>query len=67
MKKMVDVEKFIKKIELEAYVKEILAEIVQMVDKKIKEDMPGVNIAIRIELGIADDRTPRRKDNKRNG
>lgn len=64
---MVDVEKFIKKIELEAYVKEILAEIVQMVDKKIKEDMPGVNIAIRIELGIADGRTPRRKNNERNG
>jgi len=64
---MVDVEKFIKKIELEAYVKEILAEIVQMVNKKIKEDMPGVNIAIRIELGIADGRTPRRKNNERNG
>ena len=64
---MVDVEKFIKRIELEAYVKEILAEIVQMVDGKIKEDMPGVNIAIRIELGIADGRTPRRKNNERNG
>jgi len=64
---MVDVEKFIKKIELEAYVKEILAEIVQMVNKKIKEDMPGVNTAIRIELGIADGRTPRRKNNERNG
>ena len=64
---MVDVEKFIKRIELEAYVKEILAEIVQIVDKRIKEDMPGVNIAIRIELGIADGRTPRRKDNERNG
>ena len=64
---MVDVEKFIKKIELEAYVKEILAEIVQIVDKRIKEDMPGVNIAIRIELGIADGHTPRRKDNERNG
>ena len=64
---MVDVEKFIKRIELEAYVKEILAEIVQMVDRRIKEDMPGVNIAIRIELGIADGRTPRRKDNERNG
>jgi hypothetical protein len=59
---MVDIEKFIKKIELEAYVKEILAEIVQVVDKKIKEDMPGVKIAIRIELGIADGRTPRRKE-----
>ena len=59
---MVDVEKFIKKIELEGYVKETLAEIVQMLDKKIKEDMPGVNIAIRIELGIADGRTPRRKE-----
>ncbi len=64
---MVDVEKFIKKMELEGYVKEILAEIVQMVDKKIKEDMPGVKIAIKIELGIADGRTPRRKDNERNG
>lgn len=64
---MVDVEKFIKRIELEAYVKEILAETVQIVDKRIKEDMPGVNIAIRIELGIADGRTPRRKDNERNG
>ena len=64
---MMDVEKFIKKIELEGYVKEILAEIVQIVDKRIKEDMPGVNIAIRIELGIADGRTPRRKDNERNG
>lgn len=64
---MVDVEKFIKRIELEAYVKEILAEIVQIVDKRIKEDMPGVNIAIRIELRIADGRTPRRKDNERNG
>ena len=60
---MVDIEKFIKKMELEAYVKEILAEIVQMVDKKIKEDMPRVNIAIRIELGIADGRNPRRKNN----
>ena len=59
---MVDVEKFIKKIELEGYVKETLAEIVQMLDKKIKEDMPGVNIAIRIELGIVDGRTPRRKE-----
>ena len=59
---MVDVEKFIKKIELEGYVKETLAEIVQMLDKKIKEDMPGINIAIRIELGIADGRTPRRKE-----
>ena len=57
-----DIEKFIKKIELEAYVKETLAEIVQIVDKKIKEDVPGVNIAIRIELGIADGRTPRRKE-----
>lgn len=64
---MLDVEKFLKKIELEAYVKEILAEIVQIVDKRIKEDMPGVNIAIRIELGIADGRTPRRKNNERNG
>ena len=64
---MVDVEKFIKKMELEGYVKETLAEIVQMVDKKIKEDIPGVNIAIKIELGIADGRTPRRKNNERNG
>jgi len=64
---MVDVEKFIKKMELEGYVKEILAEIVQMVDRKIKEDMPGVNIAIRIELGIADGQIPRRKNNERNG
>jgi len=61
---MVDVEKFIKKMELEAYVKETLAEIIQIVDRKIKEDMPGVNIAIRIELGIADGRTPRRKDDE---
>jgi hypothetical protein len=58
---MVDVEKFIKKIELEGYVKETLAEIVQMVDRKIKEDMPGVKIAIKIELGIADGRDPRKK------
>ncbi|MBA7512320.1 hypothetical protein ES705_04324 [subsurface metagenome] len=63
---MVDVEKFIKKIELEGYVKETLAEIVQMVDRKIKEDMPGVKIAIRLELGIADGQTTRRKDNERN-
>ena len=56
---MADIEKFIKKMELEGYVKETLAEIVQMLDRKIKEDMPGVNIAIRIELGIADGRTPR--------
>lgn len=60
---MVDVEKFIKEIELEGYVKETLAEIVQMVDRKIKEDMPGVKIAIKIELGIADSPTPRRKNN----
>jgi hypothetical protein len=64
---MVDVEKFIKEIELEGYVKETLAEIFQMVDKKIKEDMPRVKIAIKIELGIADGRTPRRKNNERNG
>ena len=56
---MVDVEKFIKGIELEGYVKETLAEIIQMVDKKIKEDMPGFKIAIKIELGIVDGRTPR--------
>jgi len=60
---MVDVEKFINKLELEGYVKETLAEIVQMLGRKIKEDMPGVRIAISIKLGIADDRTPRRKDN----
>jgi len=59
---MVDVEKFINKIELEGYVKETLAEIVQIVDRKFKEDMPGVKIAIRIELGIADGQTPRRKE-----
>ncbi|MBA7529803.1 hypothetical protein ES705_22002 [subsurface metagenome] len=59
---MVDVEKFINKLELEGYVKETLAVIVQIVDRKIKEDMPGVNIAIKIELGIADGRTPRRKE-----
>jgi len=59
---MADIEKFISKIELESYVKETLAEIVQMVDRKFKEDMPGVKIAIRIELGIADDRTPWRKE-----
>ncbi|MBA7556670.1 hypothetical protein ES705_49386 [subsurface metagenome] len=64
---MVDVEKFIEKIELEGYVKETLAEIVQMVDRKIKEDMPGVKIAIKIELGIADGHTPRRKNNERSG
>jgi len=58
---MVDVEKFLKKIELEGYVKETLAEIVQMLDRKIKEDMPGIKIAIKIELGIADGRTPWRK------
>lgn len=56
-----DVEKFINKIELEDYVKEILAEIVQMIDRKIKEDMPGVDIAIRVEFGIRDGQTPRRK------
>ncbi|MBA7663769.1 hypothetical protein ES703_71817 [subsurface metagenome] len=59
---MVDIEKFIKKIELEGYVKETLAEIVQIIDRKIKEDMPGVKIAIKIELGIADGRDPRRKE-----
>jgi len=63
---MVDIEKFIKKIELEGYVKETLAEIVQMLDRKIKEDMPGVRIAIRVELGIADGWTPQRKNNERN-
>jgi len=60
---MVDIEKFINKIEFEAYVRETLAEIVQMVDKKIRKDMPGVNIAIRIELGIADGQSPRRRNN----
>ena len=59
---MVDIEKFIKKMELEGYVKEILTEIVQVVDKKIQKDMPGVKIAIKIELGIMDGRTPRRKE-----
>ncbi|MBA7578278.1 hypothetical protein ES695_21245 [Candidatus Atribacteria bacterium 1244-E10-H5-B2] len=59
---MVDVEKFIEKIELEGYVKEILAEIMQVVDKKIKEDMPGVKIAISISVGIADGQSPRRKE-----
>jgi len=59
---MVDVEKFIKEMELEGYAKETLAEILQMVDKKIREDMPGFKIAIRIELGIVDSRTPRRKE-----
>lgn len=62
---MVDIEKFIKHIELEGYVKEILTEIVQVVDKKIEKDMPGVKIAIRIELGIMDGQTPRRKDDGR--
>ncbi|MBA7608784.1 hypothetical protein ES703_15966 [subsurface metagenome] len=56
-----DVEKFINKIELEDYVKEILAEIVQMIDKKIKEDMPGVDVAVRVEFGIRDGQTPQRK------
>jgi len=59
---MVDIEKFINKLELEGYVKETLAVIVQIVDRKIKEDMPGVKIAIKIELGIADGRAPRRKE-----
>ena len=59
---MVDIEKFIQKIELEGYVKEILADIVQVVDRKIKEDMPGVKIAIRIDLRIADGQSPRRKE-----
>ncbi|MBA7571858.1 hypothetical protein ES695_00925 [Candidatus Atribacteria bacterium 1244-E10-H5-B2] len=58
---MVDVEKFIKKMELEGYVKETLGEIFQMVDQKIKEDMPGVKIAISIKLGIADGQSSRRK------
>ena len=64
MKKIMDIEKFIREIELEGYVKETLAEIMQMVDKKIKEDIPGAKIAIKIEMGIVDDRTPRRKDNE---
>jgi len=59
---MVDIEKFIKKMELEGYVKETLAEIVQMLDKKIKNDMPGVKIAISIKLGIMDGHTPWRKE-----
>jgi hypothetical protein len=50
---MVDIEKFIKKIELESYVKEILAEMIQILDKKIKQDMPGVKIAIKIGFVIA--------------
>lgn len=49
-----DVEKFIKNMELEGYVKEILVEIVQIIDKKIKEDMPGVDVAVRVEFGIRD-------------
>jgi len=56
-----DVKKFINKIELEGYVKEILVEIVQMIDKKIKEDMPGVDVAVRVEFGIRDGHTPQRK------
>lgn len=56
-----DVEKFINKIELEGYAKEILAEIVQFIDRKIEEDMPGVDVAIRVEFGIRDGQTPRRK------
>ena len=62
-----DVKKFIKNMELEGYVKETLAEIVQMIDKKIKEDMPGVDVAVRVEFGIRDGQTPRRKNNERNG
>lgn len=58
---MMDIEKFIRKMELECYVKETLTEIVQFIDKKIEKDMPGVKIAIKIELGIADGHTPRRK------
>ena len=49
-------------MELENYVKEILGEIVQVVDKKIKKDMPGIKIAIKVELGIMDGQTPRRKE-----
>jgi len=48
---MVDVEKFIKKIELEGYVKETLAEIVQIIDRKIAEDMLGVKIAHQYKIG----------------
>ena len=59
---MVNIEKFINKIELEAYVKEILAEVVQILDEKIKKDIPGVKIAINIKLGIADGQSPRRKE-----
>ena len=59
---MVDIEKFIKKIELEGYVKETLVEIVQLIDRKIQKDMPGVRLAIRIEFGIMDNRTPRKKE-----
>lgn len=59
---MVDIEKFIKKIELEGYVKETLVEIVQLIDRKIQKDMPGVRIAVKIEFGIMDNRTPRKKE-----
>jgi len=58
---MVDIEKFINKMELEGYVKEILAEIVQVIDRKIKKDMPGVDVAIKVEFGIRDGQTPQRK------
>jgi len=58
---MVDIEKFINKIELEGYVSEILAELAQVIDKKIKKDMPGVDVAIKVEFGIRDGQTPRRK------
>ena len=58
---MIDIEKFIQHIELESYARETLMEIVQFIDKKIQKDMPGVKLAVRIEFGIMDNRTPRRK------
>ena len=59
---MVDIEKFIRKMELESYVKETLVEIVQLIDKKVQKDMPGVRLAVKIEFGIMDGRIPRRKE-----
>ena len=58
---MIDIEKFIQHIELESYARETLMVIVQFIDKKIQKDMPGVKLAVRIEFGIMDNRTPRRK------
>lgn len=62
---MVDIKRFIKKMELEGYVMETLIEIVQLVDKKVKKDMPGAKIAVRIELGITENPTLRRVDDER--